>query len=103
MTVIKNHRLNSVSTSAKNMHIENLGTNTHFELRIHYKPDTSTVVMDSITHAYSIRLWLDHKIETFQPNDSTLVFYSERDANMSSLIVGSDDMIVSCELIKIKP
>ena len=103
MTTSKKHLLNSVSTSAKNMHTENLGTNTPFELRIKYKPNTSTVVKDSITHAYSIRLWVDHKIETWQPNDSTLVFYTERDANMSSLIVGSDDMIVSCELIKIKP
>ncbi len=99
----KKHLPNSVSTSAKNTHTGFMEANTHFELRIHYKPNTSTVVKDSVTHAYSIRLWVDHKIETWQPNDSTLVFYTERDANMSSLIVGSDDMIVSCELIKIKP
>jgi hypothetical protein len=101
--VLKKDLLKTVSTSAKNTHTDIMDANTHFELRLHYKHNTSTVVKDSITHAYSIRLWVDHKIETWQPNDSTLVFYTERDANMSSLIVGSDDMIVSCELIKIKP
>ena len=94
--MLKKDLLKTVSTSAKNTHTYIMDANTHFELRLHYKHNTSTV-------AYSIRLWVDHKIETWQPNDSTLVFYTERDANMSSLIVGSDDMIVSCELIKIKP
>ena len=71
--MLKKDLLKTVSTSAKNTHTYIMDANTHFELRLHYKHNTSTVVKDSITHAYSIRLWVDHKIETWQPNDSTLV------------------------------
>ena len=59
-------------------------------LEFNFHTVTNGAAVDALVYALSIELWLNHHIESIQPNESSLVFASDRDCTFAQLVLCAD-------------
>jgi hypothetical protein len=61
-----------------------------YTLTLEFNPVTNTQAVDALVFALSIHLWLDHKIESAQPEYNVLEFTSAAHCTLAQLVLSGD-------------
>ena len=62
---------------------------SEYKLKLKYKPSSSQQYKESITYCVLLDLLLAHNIHCTQSSASTLVFESDRDRTLASIVLSS--------------